>query len=245
MTGCYKEGKVIQIHFCRFKVLPRTIRFAIAAYSLHRSILQSNLILQACSLKTSCFWNRQKQLALKQRRYYHAHLYSILMASSLRIRNDLNNGLYFVTCTVKNWYYIFDRCNRWNILLDSLKFCQQHKNLKIYAWVFMLNHIHLLVESGNMNGFLRDFKTFTSKEMKQNILANEPRLLTLFESKNGFQFWQPTNMPEKIETIRFFEQKYDYIHFNPVRKSYVNNPAHWRYSSANPENLLELSYLES
>ncbi|MFW9260189.1 hypothetical protein [Nostoc sp. CALU 546] len=28
-----------------------------------------------------------------------------------------------------------------------------------------------------------------------------------------------------------FRQKLDYIHNNPVRRGYVDDPAHWRYSS--------------
>ncbi|WP_228061338.1 hypothetical protein [[Phormidium] sp. LEGE 05292] len=28
-----------------------------------------------------------------------------------------------------------------------------------------------------------------------------------------------------------FRQKLDYIHSNPVRRGYVDDPAHWRYSS--------------
>jgi len=27
-------------------------------------------------------------------------------------------------------------------------------------------------------------------------------------------------------------QKIDYIHLNPVRRGYVDEPVHWRYSSA-------------
>ncbi len=27
-------------------------------------------------------------------------------------------------------------------------------------------------------------------------------------------------------------QKLDYIHYNPVRRGYVDDPVHWRYSSA-------------
>jgi putative transposase len=27
------------------------------------------------------------------------------------------------------------------------------------------------------------------------------------------------------------QQKVDYIHQNPVRRGYVDDPAHWRYSS--------------
>ncbi len=51
-------------------------------------------------------------------------------------------------------------------------------------------------------------------------------------------------MPEKVETFSFFEQKYHYIHLNPVRKEYVRNPEDWVYSSANPEGFLDLTQLE-
>ena len=55
---------------------------------------------------------------------------------SIRIKTELNDQLYFLTFTIKNWYYILDRHNRFTILLDSLKFCQKNKGLQIYAWVY-------------------------------------------------------------------------------------------------------------
>jgi hypothetical protein len=38
----------------------------------------------------------------------------------------------------------------------------------------MLNHMHLIVESKDVAGFIRDFKSFTSKALKRNIQATEP-----------------------------------------------------------------------
>jgi len=40
----------------------------------------------------------------------------------------------------------------------------------------MLNHIHLIVKSEDMIGFVRDFKTFTSKELNKNIIETEPNI---------------------------------------------------------------------
>ncbi len=165
--------------------------------------------------------------------------------TSLRIQKDLKDGIYFITCTVRNWYHVLDRKNRWNILLNSLKYCQNQKGLKIYAWVFMMDHIHLLVEHKDVIGFLRDFKRHTTREMKKSILAHEPRTAKLFETPEGFQFWGKTNMPEKVENFTFFEQKYQYIHFNPVKKQYVRNPQDWVFSSANQEELLSITQLEA
>ena len=160
---------------------------------------------------------------------------------SIRIQRELNDRMYFATFTVRRWYYLFDRHNRWDILLNSLKYCQKNKALKIYAWVFMLNHIHLIIESSDVSGFFRDFKKYTSKEFKKSILATEPNILKLFEKDNVYNFWEKTNMPELIESEKFFEQKLNYIHLNPVRKKYVKNPEDWIYSSANKDELVKLS----
>ena len=63
---------------------------------------------------------------------------------SIRISKELTSGIYYLTFTVRNWYYIFDRHNRFQILADSLKYCRRHKGIKIYAYIFMINHLHLI-----------------------------------------------------------------------------------------------------
>ncbi len=40
---------------------------------------------------------------------------------SIRISKEAVSDIYFLTFTVKNWYYIFDRNNRFDILADSIK----------------------------------------------------------------------------------------------------------------------------
>ena len=91
-----------------------------------------------------------------------------------RVKKEHNKGIYFVTPTIWNWYYIFDRHNRWQILADSIKYCQKNKGLKVYAYVFMLNHLHLIIGSNDVAGFLRDFKKYTSKRLIENIKEFEP-----------------------------------------------------------------------
>ena len=105
----------------------------------------------------------------------------------------------------------------------------------------MLNHVHLIVRNADIIGFVRDFKTFTSKELKRNILATEPNILKLFEENGKYHFWQKTNMPELIAKEEFYIIKANYIEQNPVRKGYVRESEDWVFSSANKdESLLEL-----
>jgi putative transposase len=159
---------------------------------------------------------------------------------SPRVNQDLNDHqTYFLTCTIKRWYYIFDRYQRWDILAKSLKYFIDNKDLKVYSFVFMLNHIHLIISSPDVSGFIRDFKKFTSKKIKENVSLTEPNVLQLFLNENGiYEFWSKTNMPKIIETENFYIQKSLYIENNPVKKNYVMLPEHWYWSSAN--NICEL-----
>jgi len=114
----------------------------------------------------------------------------------------------------------------------------------LYAYVFMLNHIHLIATSPDMIAFVRDFKKFTSKEMQKNIIATEPNVLKLFDKGNGrYEFWERTNMPKVIKSEIYVFQKINYIHANPVRKQYVKNPEDWVWSSANTEGRIKVEPL--
>jgi REP element-mobilizing transposase RayT len=155
---------------------------------------------------------------------------------SVRISKKLTSGIYYLTFTVKNWYYIFDRHNRFQILADSLKHCQKNKGVTIYAYVFMINHLHVIASGNDMIGFVRDFKKYTSKEIQNNIIATEPGVLNLFDlGKGKYEFWSRTNMPKMIENEGYLIQKMNYIHENPVRRQYVKKPEDWLWSSANLE----------
>jgi putative transposase len=146
-------------------------------------------------------------------------------------------GCYFITFTIIKWYYLFDRFDRWRILADSLLYCIKEKNLKVYGFVFMLNHIHILFFSPDAIGFVRDYKKFTAKALKHNILDTEPHILQLFlDEKKAYHFWQPTNMPIFVTSEKVFLQKLQYIHNNPVKKQYVSSPECWYWSSANKDN---------
>jgi len=151
---------------------------------------------------------------------------------SVRINKELNDQMYFLTITVKRWYYILDRYNRWGILADCLRFMIENRQLKIYGYVFMINHIHMIVQSPDVSGFVRDFKQFTTKEIKKNLKKTEPKAVELFENNGKFELWKKTNMPELIESEKFFLQKLSYIHSNPVKREYVREARDWMWSSA-------------
>jgi hypothetical protein len=64
---------------------------------------------------------------------------------SRRVPIDPNAGTYHVTLTVQHWYYLFDRHGRWQILADSLRYCQDNKGLELNGagWPRVIAHPRL------------------------------------------------------------------------------------------------------
>jgi REP element-mobilizing transposase RayT len=60
---------------------------------------------------------------------------------------------------------VFTRPIYRDIVIDSLKYCQQKKGLQIFGYVIMSNHIHLIANSpdGHLSETLRDLKKLTTR----------------------------------------------------------------------------------
>lgn len=157
------------------------------------------------------------------------------------------DSLYYLTLTVVDWVDVFTRPAYRHIIVDALKYCQQHKGLELYAWCLMSNHLHLIgaaKENHHLSNILRDFKKHTSRTISEAILKheNESRrkwMLHRFAFTGAvdpkitnFKFWQDGNEAKEITSNFFLQQKLDYIHQNPVRSEIVAEPEHYIYSSA-------------
>ncbi|NTS40712.1 transposase [Flavisolibacter sp. BT320] len=155
-------------------------------------------------------------------------------------------AIHFITFAVVEWVDVFTRKAYRDILIDSLRHCQQQKGLVLHAWCIMSNHVHLLVSAhgNNLSDILRDFKKFTSKQIITAIQANEHEsrkawMLRIFQQggeANGrnktYQFWRQDNGPKECFSPAFTAQKIDYIHSNPVEAGLVEKPEDYLYSSA-------------
>ena len=115
----------------------------------------------------------------------------------------------------------------------------ENRRLILHGWVIMENHLHLLVSSGDLSKEIHDFKSFTARSIIDLLVENHSthflRQFKLFKKEHKinqeYQFWEEGSHPEMIDDIKMLNQKLDYIHYNPVRRGYVSDPEHWRYSS--------------
>jgi len=146
---------------------------------------------------------------------------------------------HFITLTVLHWIPVFTRPETVSVLLESLKFLIQD-GLKVYAYVVLENHCHLVVQSKMLDRDIARYKSYTAKQMIQYLAKHKVKHILdqlafykkAHKSDRAYQFWQEGVHPDLIQNDEMMRQKIDYIHFNPVKRGYVDQAEHWRYSSA-------------
>jgi REP element-mobilizing transposase RayT len=126
------------------------------------------------------------------------------------------------------------------IILDSWRFLQEHDRLVLYAYVIMENHLHLIASSDDLSKEIGDFKSFTARKIieylkekdARRVLQQLARHKQRYKKDRTYQLWQEGSHPQQIQGEEMMRQKVEYIHNNPVKREYVDDPVHWRYSSA-------------
>ena len=147
---------------------------------------------------------------------------------------------FFLTCTVVRWLPIFGHPPLAQIVLDSLTFLQEENRIVLNAYIIMENHLHLVASSNDLIKEIGDFKSFTARSILDHLEASKSTSLLrdlsasklLHKKDRQYQFWQEGSHPQAIQGEKMMEQKIEYIHYNPVRRGYVDEPLDWRYSSA-------------
>ncbi|WP_338763585.1 transposase [Bernardetia sp. ABR2-2B] len=129
----------------------------------------------------------------------------------------------FFTVTILKWQRLLKLHKYKQIILDSLKYLVEQKKIKVYAFVIMPNHIHLLWKINEpylLEDVQRDFLKFTGQAMYRNLLKNHKEVLALFRvdlKDRKYQFWKRNSLTTFLYYRKTIEQKLDYIHNNPVQ----------------------------
>ena len=92
-----------------------------------------------------------------------------------------------MTCTIVGWLPVFARPEAVDIILDSWRNLQREREFKLFGYVILESHIHLIASAPQLPSAMQSFK---------------------------------------------MRQKLYYMHQNPVKRGYVDDAVHWRYSSA-------------
>lgn len=213
---------------------------------------------------------------------------------------------YFVTTTVVGYTKLFIKDKYCQIIIDNLKFYREKLGFKLYGFVVMPNHIHLLIlpkffestdsyevgfeeptstdlgksprvyvgsleptnsqlvhssleptKFATISDIMRDFKKYTAIQIiKQLKIDKRQDILKIFSyyaqkyhpsKKRNYQVWMDRFWPINIYSEKYFNQKLDYIHNNPLRAGLVKNPDDYPWSSyqnyyLNNHSLIKIDY---
>ena len=147
---------------------------------------------------------------------------------------------HFMTNTVVAWLPVFTQPDFVEMVLESWRFLQREREIDTLAFVILENHLHWIAVGPQLSKRVGDFKSFTAtsiikrmQEKRYQTLLQELQFYKLrHKTDQTHQLWQEGSHPEVIESDDVMWQKIEYIHNNPLRRGYVDDPTHWRYSSA-------------
>ena len=160
----------------------------------------------------------------------------------------------FITITCLEWKHFLkhDACKR--IIIDALIYRVMNEQLKVFGFVIMPNHLHLIWKISNdieQQDFQRDFLKYTAKGMLTYLKAHDEFLYAESEVNDKDrhrQIWERNSLSKEIFTEEFCKQKLNYIHNNPLQEKwnlatqpedyywssasyYLNNDSRWRFLS--------------
>ena len=148
--------------------------------------------------------------------------------------------LYFITTAAIRHAHIFRRDVIKRILVDSLNTGRILGQYELYAFVIMLNHIHIIIKCKNRyqpKDIVREYKKATANlilrhfEAEGNTEALEQLAQVVARThKQRFAVWEPEYQAKNVFSSQFLLQKLTYIHNNPLQP-------HWRLAER-PEDYL-------
>lgn len=124
-------------------------------------------------------------------------------------------------------------------LADAVNLAREKHHLKIWAYVFMPNHVHLLLyperDVYSISAILLTIKQSASRRILIHTRKHNPIRLKEFstgQASKKYRFWQDGGGYDRNIISRTTLMKViDYIHNNPLRKGLVNAPEEWKWSS--------------
>ena len=133
--------------------------------------------------------------------------------------------VYFWTSTIYRWKHLSKPDKYKQIIVKSLLYLRERKKVKIYGFVIMLNHLHLLwemLEMPEMNGKEMphaSFQKFTAQTIQKDPRIFHPEVLSHFrvrEMERNHRYWQRDPLAVNVIDRQMAEQKLDYMHLNQL-----------------------------
>jgi REP element-mobilizing transposase RayT len=138
---------------------------------------------------------------------------------------------WFLTFTCHNWLHLFEITQSYDIVYKWFNYLKEPQQAGIMAYVIMPNHVHAIIHLHNietdLNKLIGNGKRFMAYELIkrlkmqgcESILQQLKDALTPAEKSKGqkHKAFEPSFDAKHLNTLDFFYQKLNYIHYNQMR----------------------------
>ncbi|MBC8066397.1 MAG: transposase [Chlorobia bacterium] len=141
----------------------------------------------------------------------------------------------FITSTCLDFAHLFRRDEMREFLAKHL--LQQRLDLgaRLHAFVVMTHHFHTISsapEDRTCSWLVQKIKKSASEQMVELLTTAEKALVSQQLGLNERQFWMRSFRGIPIKDERMMENTSIYIHWNPIRSGFCEQPTAYRWSSA-------------
>jgi putative transposase len=146
----------------------------------------------------------------------------------------------FLTATILEWKHLLAIDSMKDIIISSLQFLVKERRVKIYGFVRMPNHIHLIwqiLDEHEKAKVQQSFLKYTAQQMKFALANRDTTELEKYKvqaSDRAYQFWERNSLSIDLWSRLVFLQKLNYMHNNPIQSKWklCQYPEEFRYSSS-------------
>ena len=156
----------------------------------------------------------------------------------LRKSQTTLNEIYFFTATIHKWQNLLLHDDFKEIIINYLKELHEKQLLKIYGFIIMPIHIHIIWKQLQKNGKETpqgSFLKYTAHEfLKKLKLKGTSKMYEVTAANKKHEIWQRDSLSVKIYSRQVALQKLNYIHYNPVSNKWQlsKDDLDYYYSSA-------------
>ncbi|MCD6217397.1 transposase [bacterium] len=126
------------------------------------------------------------------------------------------------------------------ILAIAINNASNKHHFDTWAYVFMPEHVHILIypqeEIYSISNILKSIKLSTSKKVIARLRKKNSQYLKYMRTglkQPEYRFWQDGGGYDRnYITPKEILKQIKYIHNNPIRRDFVDDPTKWKWSSA-------------
>jgi len=152
----------------------------------------------------------------------------------------LLDEVYFWSDTIKEWKRLLHNDIGKKIIIECWQNLVRRNKIRIYGFVIMPNHLHVIWEMISINGKEIPYASvnkYTSHQFLDHLQKSLPETLTQYKAvtqEREHRFWQRDGLAIHVDSKNKAEQKLDYTHLNPLQKHWnlVAKPEDYHWSSA-------------